>query len=255
MTGPRIGYWDCETSPNIADVWGLFDQNVSLAQLRESTRLIGFGWKWRGEKVQFFSEYHHGVDAMLYKLHQFMDQADAVVTFNGDRFDALHANREFIEHGMTPPSPTKSVDLYRVVKKNFRFPSFKLQYVSERLLGEGKLQHTGHSLWRDCLGNDEERKRKAWDLMRRYCKQDVALLEPLHDKLTPWLGNQFNVALYDPENDGALHCQKCGGTDLESRGTAYTATRAYPQFRCRGCGGWTRDGKASWSIKGSGVVR
>lgn len=256
MTGPRILDIDIETSPNLAHIWSLRDLNVGLNQLLESSRMIGFGYKWRGEKtLQWCSEYHHGRDAMVYKAHRLLDEADALVHYNGERFDVPNINAEILDAGLTPPSPFKNIDLYKVVRKNFRYPSFKLQYVASRLLGQSKVQTGGHQLWVDCLLGDEETMRKAWARMRTYCKQDVALLEPLHDKLTPWLGNQFNVALYDPESDGALHCQKCGGTDLESRGTAYTATRAYPQFRCRGCGGWTRDGKASWSIKGSGVVR
>lgn len=252
--GPRVLYLDIETSPILAHAWGLKNQFINLNQIIEDPRMFAFGAKWRGDaKVKFYSEYHHGRDAMLYQVHRLLDAADVVAHYNGNGFDIPWINGELAVSGFTPPSPFKNLDLYRIVAKNFRWPSMKLQYVVGRLLGDSKLSHTGHQMWVDCLLGDEETKAKAWALMKKYCKQDVALLEPLHDKLTPWLGNQFNAAVYSP--DGDLACQKCGSTDLEKRGTAYTQQRAFPQFRCRSCGGWTRDTKSSWSIHSTGVVR
>lgn len=250
----RVLYVDIETSPNIADVWGLWDQNVGLAQLRESSRVIGFGAKWRGQKtVHWYSEYEHGREEMLKAAHDLYDQADVVVTYNGDKFDHLHLNAEWVTTGLAPPSPCQSLDLYKVVKKQFRFPSNKLQYVAERLLDDSKIQNGGHSLWRRCLdpGVDELVKQKAWRLMARYCKQDVALLEPLHDRLEAWLPVKVNFSIIGGE-PAQLGCHKCGSDDLESRGFAYTTTRAYRRYRCRGCGGWTRDQKSAW---GSGLSR
>lgn len=249
----KVLYVDLETSPNIADVWGLWDQTVGLSQLRESSRIIGFGAKWQGAKgVKWVSEYDpatgelSGHQQMLEAAHKLYDQADVIVTYNGDRFDNKHFNAAWAVAGITPPSPSKSLDLFKVVKRQFKFPSNKLAYVADRLLGDTKVSHSGHQMWRDCLdpGVDPERKRKAWAMMAKYCRQDVALLEPLHEKLLPWLPNSVNAALMQ----GGEGCQKCGSDDLESRGTAYTATRAYPQFRCRSCGGWTR-GKAATKKK------
>lgn len=252
--GPKVGYLDIECSPIVSHTWGLKNQFIGLNQIREDPRMIGFGWKWRDDKtVKFYSEYHHGRDAMMHRIHRLLDAADVVVHYNGNGFDIPWINGELAVSGYTPPSPTKNLDLFRIVQKNFRFPSLKLAYVAKRLVGDSKIETGGHDLWVDCLEGDEDTRRKAWGLMRRYCKQDVALLEPLHVKLTPWIGNQFNAALYREGEE--LACQKCGATDLESRGTAYTAQRAFPQYRCRVCGGWTRDTKASWSISSTGVAR
>lgn len=41
----RILTLDLETSPNIAHVWGLWQQNVSLNQLMESTQVISWAGK------------------------------------------------------------------------------------------------------------------------------------------------------------------------------------------------------------------
>ena len=250
----RILYADIETAPTVADIWSLRDLSVGINQIKVHPRTIGVGYMWAGDKrPKFVSEYHNGHAEMVATVRELLDQADAMCGYNSQGFDAKHLNAEFVEAGLTPPSPYKHLDLYRVVRANFRWPSFKLQYVSQRLDIGSKVATGGHGLWTDCLGDDEERKRKAWALMARYCKQDVALLPLLHERLKPWLGNQFNPALYAPGDEMA--CQKCASTDLESRGVAYTAQRAYPQFRCRTCGGWSRNGKSSWSINTVGVTR
>lgn len=250
----RILYLDIETAPTVADVWSLRDLHVAINQIKVQPRVIGVGYMWEGQaRPKFTSEYHDGRDEMIAKTHALLDEADAMCGYNSQGFDAKHLNAEFVQAGLTPPSPYKHLDLYKVVRSNFRWPSYKLQYVLQRLELGSKLSHTGHSMWTDCLGDDEERKAKAWRLMARYCKQDVAVLPELRKRLTPWTNGGMNMAVYAPGNEPA--CQKCGSTNLESRGTAYTAQRAYPQFRCNDCGGWTRNGKASWSITTSGVPR
>lgn len=250
----RVLYADIETAPTVADVWSLRDLSVGINQIKVHPRVIGFGYMWQGEKrPRFVSEYHDGHAEMVAKAQELLDEADALCGYNSQGFDAKHLNAEFVEAGLTPPSPYKHLDLYRTVRNNFRWPSYKLQYVLQRLDLGSKLATGGHSLWTDCLGDDEERKRKAWAQMKRYCVQDVAVLPLLHARLTPWLGNQFSPALYSGSDE--LACQKCGSANLESRGTAYTAVRAYPQHRCHDCGGWTRDSKSSWALSASGVVR
>jgi hypothetical protein len=250
---PRVFLADIETSPITAHVWGLRDQTIGLNQIRKVPRVIGIGGKWLGQNyVGWKSEYHQSRMEMLEWSHAALDKADIVVHFNGTTFDIPWLIGEFAKEDMPPPSPFKNIDLYRVARKNFRLPSYKLQYVSQHLGIGQKLSTGGHDLWVRCLEGEGEDQRKAWALMRRYCKQDVALLEPLFHKLKPYFPGAVNMAVYGTETTA---CQKCGSTDLESRGTAYTAQRAYPQYRCNDCGGWTRDSKSSWSINTVGVTR
>lgn len=242
----RILYIDLETSPNIADVWGLWDQNIGLSQLRESSRMIGFAAKWKHEKtVRWYGEDKHDHATIVKQAHRLYDKADIVVTYNGDRFDTKHLNAEWAIANLTPPAPVQSIDLFKVVKKEFKFPSNKLQYVASRLIGDTKVSHSGHQMWRDCLdpGVDPKVRAQAWTMMARYCKQDTALLEPLHEKLLPWLPAKVNMALFAEGDD--IRCQKCGSDDLRKDGKTYTATRAYQAYKCRACGGYTRDRRAA----------
>lgn len=244
----KILFWDIETSPNVADVWGLWDQNVGLGQLHESTRVLCFAAKWAGkkEKTKFFSEWTHGREDMLEQAWQLLNEADVVVSYNGDRFDTQHLNREFVQAGMSPPSPFKSVDVLKSVKQRFRFPSNKLAYVSKVLGLEGKLQHEGHALWTKVLAGDA----KAQKVMERYNVQDVVLLEKVHDKLLPWLVNYPNVNLY--KGDGA-GCPKCGSVHIQRRGTVATAARTYQRLFCTDCGSWSRNNVTEDKTKITGI--
>lgn len=230
----KILLFDLETSPNLAYVWGLWQQNVSINQIESSTEVLCFGAQWLGQKkIHFASVHHDGKEAMLQKLHELMDEADVLVGWNSKKFDHKHINREFITNGLKPPSPTKDLDLMLVVKQNFNFPSNKLDYVAQTLGIGSKVTHTGFDLWRDCMAGD----RKAWALMKKYQLQDVALLEDLYNILMPWMGNRHpNRPLYD----GKEGCVACGSTHLQRRGTQTTNAAVYQRFRCMDCGSWMR---------------
>lgn len=229
---------DIETSPNLAHVWGLWQQNVGLPQLLESTEMMCFAAKFLGEKkTQFYSTFHQGKDSMISAAWELVNEADVVMGWNSKSFDEKHLNREFLEAGLTPPSPVKSLDLMLAVKKKFRLPSNKLQYVSTLLGLAGKVQHSGHDLWIRCLAGDE----KAWREMRRYNIQDVDLLEDLYYALQPWIDGHPAVGLHDGTKQDS--CPNCGGVDLKREGYAFTKLGKFQRFVCNGCGKWGRSGK------------
>ena len=181
---------DIETTPLQVYTWGLWDQNIGINQIIKSTEMLCFGAKWLGEKsVNFKSVHHDGKKAMLEELHRLMDEADALVGWNSAAFDHKHINREFLENGMTPPAPTKDLDLMTIVKANFQFPSNKLDYVAQKLGVGSKVKHSGFELWIGCMNDDK----KAWAEMKRYQIQDVQLLDSLYDILLPWFPGSGSV--------------------------------------------------------------
>lgn len=234
----KVLFLDLETSPNLAYVWGLWNQNISINQLVNSTEVICFGAQWLGQKnVIFRSVHHHGKKEMLDELHKLMDEADVLVGWNSQSFDSKHIKREFIENDYLPPSPYKEMDLMRVVKSQFRFPSNKLDYVSQTLGVGQKVKHTGFDLWVGCMAGDK----KSWALMKEYQIQDVKLLLDLYEKLKPWIKNHPHVALHEGIEGG---CSNCGSQDLQRRGYARTITSTYQRFQCNSCGKWLRGDKA-----------
>lgn len=243
----RVLLLDIETSPNLAHVWGLWNNNVSLNQLQASTEMLCFAAKFLGDKGTIFASTHKdGREAMVETAWGLLDMADVVMHYNGRRFDVPHLNREFAEAGMPPPSPFKQIDLLLAVRKNFRFPSNKLQYVSTALGLEGKAKHEGHDLWVKCMAGDAA----AWKRMERYNRQDVLLLEQLYEKLLPWVPSLPNRHLY-----GDSGCPACGSPDVYGNGYAYTGVSKFRQFRCGGCGSFFRQTARVSGVKLTQVAR
>lgn len=233
----RILSLDIETSPNLAYVWGLWNQNVGLNQLVSTTEMLCFAAKWMGEdEVMFFSSHRDGQAAMVAAARELLDEADVVMHFNGRKFDIPHLNRELILAGLTPPSPYSQIDLLQVVRKKFRFASNKLAHVSVALGLEGKVSHEGFDLWVKCMAGDDA----AWARMEEYNRQDVVLLEELYHILLPWISNHPNRRLYG----GNGGCPSCGSEDAPaSKGFAYTKLSKFRQFRCSDCGSWFRSSR------------
>lgn len=228
---------DIETAPNTAHVWGLFKQNIALNQIQQTGRVLCFAAKWVGEKgpVTFLSEYSDTTQVMLEEAWRLLDEADAVVSYNGKRFDMPTLNKEFIKHKMLPPSPYHHIDLLNTVRKQFRFTSNKLDHVLKELGLGSKVRHTGHEMWTKCMDGDPT----AWRMMERYNKGDVLRLLQLYRFLLPWIDNHPNHALYmeDPERPV---CTNCGSTKVHSRGDQTTKSMVYRRYQCNDCGTWLR---------------
>ena len=236
----KILFLDLETSPNLAYVWGLWNQNVSINQMVNSTEVICFGARWYGQrKVQFSSVHHDGKANMLKAIHELLDEADAVVGWNSAAFDMKHLRREFIENDMLPPSPTKDIDLMKTARNQFKFPSNKLDYVAQKLGIGQKVKHSGFELWTKCMAGDD----KAWREMKKYQLQDVNLLVELYEKMLPW------IKTHPVHLSEGLVCTNCGSGHLQARGLARTASGAYQRYQCQGCGKWLRGTKSELTSK------
>lgn len=243
----RILTVDIENRPNLAYTWGLFDQNVGLTQLVEPAETISWAAKWHGEKkVHFASTYHDGKESMLVQIHNMLSEADIVVGYNSKRFDMPHLNREFILDGMDPPAPYAQVDLLHVVRRQFKFTSNKLDYVAQALNLGAKTSHSGFQLWVDCMAG----KDKAWNLMKKYNKQDVVITEKLYDKLMPWIYNHPHAGLFTQGEDS---CPNCGSNDLSPQGKAYTSVSVFQRYKCNDCAKWSRSNKRISAVNQRGV--
>ena len=202
--------------------------------MHEYARTCSFAAKWHDKsRVEFYSEFHNGTEEMWTQAQCLLDEADIVVGYNSDNFDLPHLRTGIRLAGLADPSPSLSIDLYKVGRKVLKLESHKLEDVA-RVLGVGqKLAHEGHMLWRKVREGDE----RAWARFRRYNKQDVVVTERAYDRMRPWMHNHPHMGLFTGEE---TCCNRCGGADLERRGFAYTPLSTYQQYRCRACGGWSR---------------
>lgn len=233
----RILAWDIETRPLEAYRWGLFDQSpVALPMLINPGGVMCFAARWVDDPKSgiVFRSVQDGHQEMLETIYDLIDEADALLSWNGAGFDTKHIMREFVEAGMTPPSDFQEIDMLRAVRKRFKFPSNKLEYVAQALLGKGKISHEGFALWIACLNGDP----KAWARMEKYNKQDVHLLIELYNRLLPWL-DLPNANLFDGQG-----CPTCGSADVHKEGTRITKVSAYQRYKCNACGAWSRGGQA-----------
>lgn len=237
----KILLLDIESAPNLVHVWGLWQQNVGIPQILDSGYVMCWAAKWLGDKKVMFSSIHRdSPEEMLSKIHSLLDEADAVIHYNGTKFDIPTLNKEFILYGMTPPAPYHQIDLLRTARSQFRFPSNKLDYIAQALGLGKKKEHSGHELWIQCMNHDN----KAWKIMEEYNKHDVVLLERVYEKLKPWIKGHINYNLY---KDDSLVCPQCGGKHYFRQGFRTTGTRKYQRFQCKDCGTWFRSTKSEAS--------
>lgn len=230
----RILEWDIELAPMTVYSWSLWPNFIPIQQIQQPQEMLCYGARWRGEKkVHFQSVHHDGKQAMLEGLWNLLDEADALVSWNGAGFDTKHVRTFFLLEGMTPPSPAKEIDLMRAVKSQMKFASNKLDWVSQQLGIGKKVPHEGFQLWLDCMAGDE----KAWAKMKKYQIQDVNLLDEAYTKLLPWIPNHPSVPLHDGTFDG---CPNCGSEKYQRRGYSHTGAGRYARFQCTSCGKWFR---------------
>jgi len=220
---------DIENSPALAYVFGLFDQNIGLAQVEEPGQVISVAYKWFDEEeVHFVSDFHDGHDTMIRVLWGLLDEADIVVGYNSKNFDVKHLNREFFEAGLGPPSSYKHIDLLMVMRSQFKFLSNKLDYIVQRLGLGAKVIHEGMRLWIACMKGDPE----AWERMKKYNKEDVVITERLYDRVRAWIPNHPHLGVYTGLNDV---CPVCLAPTLEEIGFAVAQVTSYKEYRCSEC--------------------
>lgn len=228
---------DIETAPNTVHAWGLFKQNIGINQIIDTGRVMCFSARWLGSKRKplFRSEFHHGHKDTILAAHMLLDEADVVLSYNGERFDLPTLNREFVKYRIPPPAPYHSIDLLKVARRHFRFASNKMDHLAKELGLTRKVSNRGHELWIDCMNG----KRKAWAEMREYNMGDIQTLEELYYVLLPWINAHPNAALYRAAVERPT-CPNCGGANVQSRGFQTTKTQRYVRFHCQDCGTWSR---------------
>lgn len=220
---------DIEILPALGWYWD-HPWETNIIHTVKDWQILSFSAKWLGGEQQTHID-HRTDEHLLKKLWTLLDKAEIVVWHNGDRFDQRKISARFLYWGMTPPSPYRTIDTLKVVRKYFALLSNKQDDIGE-FLKTGRKIEVNKKLWLDCIQGDK----KALKLMSRYNAQDVILLEQNYLKLRPWIKNHPNLGMYS----SGTRCPKCGSIELQSRGYAITMTSKFRKIWCKHCGGWSR---------------
>lgn len=242
---PKILMFDIETAPNMGYIWGLWNKIYNMEMIDHEWYILCWCAKWyqndeifSSALVDYPEQYklnpRNDLEVMK-DLHAALDEADIVVAHNAIKFDIRKVNTRFVAHGIKPPSPYQVVDTLKIARRHFSFTSNKLDDLG-RLLNLGRKEKTeGFKLWTDCMDGNLD----AWEKMIKYCAQDVKLLEQVYTTLIPYAAGTPNISVITNQ----FSCPKCGSTNVQRRGTAYTNSLAYQRWCCMDCGSWSRSRK------------
>lgn len=231
---------DIETSPILAYIWELGEQRVNLDQIHTDWFIMAWCAKWLGEPRHIYYDlrcHKLGNDKpILLPLWDLLNEADIVITQNGEKFDSRKINARFMLHGMTPPKPYQHIDTYKLTNKVAAFTSHKLAYLTEKLCAhQQKITHgkfPGLKLWIECLKGNKE----AWDEMKRYNVKDVLSTEELYLNVKAWAPESM-PKVYPLAETGK--CHTCGFEGAMRQGRdRIRKSGVYTQSMCPKCGAW-----------------
>jgi DNA polymerase III epsilon subunit-like protein len=233
---PKILLFDIEMLMMEVYSWGLYDQYISPDNIIKGKSILSWSAKWLFES-RVYSEVltpeqaiNRDDSSILGTLWDLLNEADIVVTHNGNRYDIKEINFRFIVNGFPPPMYYRSVDTLAVARAYFKFPSNKLDEINKSL-GLSQKIHTNYELWKRCAVGE----RQALKEMVTYNIQDVSALEETYVTLRPWMKNHPNIGIYYVNADKDV-CS-CGSTDLKFDGSTYDTNKGrYKSFRCSSCG-------------------
>lgn len=245
IKAPKILVLDIETSPIIAHVWQLFENNVALNQIEADWFILSWAAKWLGdpEDKVFYMDQRNSKDiendkAILKPLWDLMNEADFILGQNVKRFDVKKINARFIQNDFPPPSSYRQLDTQIIAKAIFGFTSNKLEYMADKLCTKyKKLSHAkfpGHKMWVECLKGNKE----AFQEMEEYNKHDILATEELYLKLRAWDKKGPNINVFHDSHK--LICA-CGSIDFKKNGFVYSNTGKFQRHTCKQCGAEVKD--------------
>lgn len=232
---PRILFLDIETSLILAYTYGIRDQYIDYKAIADDRggRLIHcVGLKWLGGKPWVLSEWEHGYSGMIKGVHEALHEADAIVTYNGAKFDMPKLEGQFQLEGLPPPPPPTQIDLYLAARKLGHICN-KLDYLAPLMGLGGKVKHPGLEMW---IGTFKGCP-KAQAKMAKYCAGDVRLTEDVYMALLPFIRNHPHLASTPTHSCGA-----CQSSRTQARGFRRTKASIIQRYQCQACGSWS-DGR------------
>jgi len=234
MTKRKRLYFDIEVSPNIGFFWNPGHKvSISYENIIHERAIICICYKWEYEKrVSFLTWDKNQCDkAMLREFVKIANTSDELIGHNGDRFDLTWIRTRCLFHDIQMFPNYTTIDTLKVSRSKFRFNSNRLDYIG-KFLGIGKKIHTGFDLWKDIVLNKSD---SAMAEMVKYCKQDVLLLQSIHEKLDPYIPAKVHYGVLG--GDEKTSCPSCGSSNtINSKMIVKASGNIGRQRLCKDCG-------------------
>lgn len=242
-SNPKILLIDIETAPMRSLIYRLWNNYIPYDSVTSEWFIISYSCKWLNEKEIRSNKLTHDEILneddfkLVLELWEYLDEANIVIAHNGKKFDIPKMKTRFLAHNLPPTSFYQQIYTLEVAKKEFAFTSNKLDSIAKFLGIPGKIE-TGIELWKLCMEGNEE----ALDMMEKYNRNDVVVLEKIYLKLRGYIKSHPNWNLYT-DHDEAV-CPACGSSHVNQDGHYYTSTGKYDTFKCMECGAVSRKRKS-----------
>lgn len=240
----KLLIYDLETTPMLGWSYKMWDTNI--IKIERQAYIMCFSYMWYGEDkihcvlqsdfpARYKDDPYNDYDVVK-RLRDLLDEADLSIAYNGKRFDDKIAMTRIMFHDMEIPSPFKSVDPLQTARGKLKLPSNSLDNLCEYFGIKGKTDERHGDLWHLCVNGNK----KAWELMKRYCDNDVRMLKQVYEKLLPVITNHPNLSVLSQRPDACPRCQST--SHIQYRGTRSTNVCTYRRVTCDkrtgGCGAW-----------------
>jgi hypothetical protein len=212
--------------------------HYETVQRHPRTTIVCAKWYDSADVITFCEWDKGGRRKFLRRVHHLMSQADIIVGHNIDNADIPWlAGDLFIEGGLPPLPPIKSVDTLKVLRKQFKSGApFKSLDAFCQIVG---IPAKTDRYDRDAMERAvTERSTEDRERLAAYCAGDVIATQGLYDFLRPYISN--HPALFVDGKDHLTTCHRCGN-DTEPIPRRYVANvLTYSMRRCTVCSAYSR---------------
>lgn len=228
-------YFDIETSPNIATVWGTGrKQWIDYENIIKERAVICIGFKIDGEKqADVLTWDKNQCDRkMLDKFGKLLAGVQECVGHNIDKFDMPWVRSRMLFHGLPPMPQIKTADTLQWSRRYMYFNSNRLDYIAT-FLGIGCKVRTEFKLWKDVLLKQNDHSH-ALHMMSEYCKHDVELLEKVWKKLQLYCPVRTHAGVLNDSEKWS--CPRCASENVQRWSRWATAAGTIRnRMRCKDC--------------------
>lgn len=242
---PAALYVDIETSYGVGTYWGNKMWQVDILDELQPPMPIMVGYMWHGDKkarsIQLpdYKGYKPGLfnindKQLIEETWDLIDRATVVIGQNSMSFDTRMLTSRFWHYGMPMPRGfERQEDTKRSAKKVFYLSSYKLKYMAKYRGLKQKTDPGGIRAWDEVI-----REGKGWDVMGKYCRNDVEVTRDLWVSMLPYIKQKTVANLFTRK---PYHCPSvtCMSRNYQKAGQRPTKTGSKQRFRCLDCGaGW-----------------